>query len=305
MKINSGRRIFFLYALFSCFLFGSVKARAAEPAAAETRETKAHFDAAGKLRSLYAGEYGTFSVDAFNLSVFLTDSYEDLTVRRKYDENMRLVSKEHWNIVFPAEKSSVLLTETFFYDAGSAVPFKCVIENFAEKKITEVVFNERGLKAEQHTYLKISGKTESSASSAISAADNSATAGGSSDILRDLKPDAAAQKQNLILSESLLWKYDDENRILEYEKHGYAGGKKNSQKSVYSYDAPGEEPDYVFYDNGVMRFKRIFSDIDAYTETSYFDGGFTVEALYKHGIKKEENFFLNGRLQNRIEYEIE
>lgn len=79
--------------------------------------------------------------------------------------------------------------------------------------------------------------------------------------------------------------------------------KKIAQKKVFSYDSGGEEPDFQYYENGVIRVKRIYSGLEEYVETAFFDKGFSVETLYRQGKKIEALQKLNGRLQNKVVYE--
>lgn len=231
---------------------------------AEISENQSFFDSSGSVRLCVSGEYGSFSHENFDSETVLADSYENKAVRRRYDDMMRLVSKEWWQVTPKAADSSLVKIEKYVYKLDSVIPSEKSVTDFEAKQISELSFNFDGLVLEKKIY--------------------------------------AFETQKGRLEESFSWKYDEKKRITEQEKIDYRKSKKNVRKDVYSYSGLGDKPDYVFYENGAIRLKRIYSEAGSYIETAYFDDGFSVETVFEHGIKTQSRLYLNKRLQQRTEY---
>jgi len=234
-----------------------------------------------QLRKYSSSEYGTFSVNYLDGYTIVQDSFKDNCVRRFYDEEKQLVRREVWKIASSSDSSKLEYTEEFFYgvhsdsDNPKKKPEKCITKNFKEKYLLETIFDDRALKVVETKYS-----------------------------VEDEKDFSDEKKSKSFLEEKNTWKYDQNKRVIENEKTTYPrNGRKNTQKSIFVYKIEDEEPDFTFYENGSIRLMRVYSQPGEYTETAYFDKGFSVESLFKHGIKVSVLQKLNGRVVNRIEYE--
>lgn len=235
-------------------------------------------DSQGSLRKFSTDEYGFFMVNSSEEGTFFEDSYEGKTVRRIYDASRNLVSKEWWSIGKSYAESKLEKKEDFFYASGGKRPVRSLNKNFLDNTTVETLFGENGKKIFQKKTFD-------------------------SEKIASMKTKATG-KDKTVLEETWIWKYDYADRLIEYEKIStLASEKKIAQKKVFSYDSGGEEPDFQYYENGVIRVKRIYSGLEEYVETAFFDKGFSVETLYRQGKKIEALQKLNGRLQNKVVYE--
>lgn len=238
-----------------------------------------HSDSQGALRKFSTDEYGFFSVNSSEDGTFFEDSYEGKTVRRIYDASKNLVRKEWWSIGKSCADSKIEKKEEFFYSSGGKTPVRSLNKNFLDNTTVEILFADDGKKIFQKKSFdaeKIAGE----------------------------KNKSAAGKDKTVLEETWSWKYDYAGRMTEYEKIStMASEKKIAQKKVFSYGSEAQEPDFQYYENGIMRVNRIYSGSEEYVETAFFDKGFSVETLYRQGKKIEALQKLNGRLQNKVVYE--
>lgn len=234
------------------------------PLVAEDSDGQIFFDAANDMRRLVSNDYGTLSLDDFAYKRALIDSLDDYSVRRSYDEQMRLVSKECWTIGATAKQSVLSRIEEYSYYEDSVVCCKSSIKDLKKKQLEETQFDRMGLASVRKVY--------------------------------------AFETKKGNLENTSYWKYDDKKRIIEHEKIEYSGDKKKTRKDVFSYDSLGEKNGYTFYEDGAIRLKRIYSTADTYKETTYFDSGFSVETSYEKGVKVSSTLYLNGRAQNRTNY---
>ena len=102
--------------------------------------------------------------------------------------------------------------------------------------------------------------------------------------------------------------YGESGKLMEryYESYDYRRGKltdTETKREVYEHKTEDGEPDYYFYENGVLRMKRIYRSVDAYTAYMYFDGGYSSETVYENGKRVRDLFFLYGKLVRSRNYE--
>ena len=99
---------------------------------------------------------------------------------------------------------------------------------------------------------------------------------------------------------------EEESRIWSYKTNSFGRMRVEERftKNVYEY---GEDerlsPNVFFYENGELHLMRKYLGLDSYSETLYFDGGFSVELIYENGVKKTEIIYLNNVEQRRREFE--
>ena len=73
----------------------------------------------------------------------------------------------------------------------------------------------------------------------------------------------------------------------------------HTQKRLYDYSGKGQKPDVDYYENGELRMRTRYNSEKEYTETLFFDGGFSVETTYTNRVKTLEVVFLDGKEQRR------
>ena len=261
--------IFFLFCplIFTFYTFAESDSESGSGIESGLEKSKDYvlYDMEEQFRKINSEESGTFTVNYFDSNTIVQDSFENTTVRRIYDENRHLIHKEVWSVAASAEESELEYSEDYFYaDGNIRSPEKSITKNYKEKYRLESSFNERGLKISEKRF----------------------------------------SFEDDYLEESNTWQYDEKKRVVEEETTLFPkNSKKTTKKNVYVYKPEIEEPDYSFYENGSLRLRKVYDNPDTYRETAYFDNGFTVETVFKHGIKTEVSKKLNGRVIDRVEYE--
>lgn len=166
-------------------------------------------------------------------------------------------------------------------DQYSRTPVSLWDEDFENKKIQDVKFDSRGNPVRIDFY--------------------------------DVVSDEETKKEHNLLVMTRISSFDGQDRVVsEEEKHFY---KKMdplrltmtkdafvSRKNVYTYKSYTDIPDCSFYEDGVLRMSTVYTKNEDYTETVYFDGGFSVKAVYKDGVKVEEIAYSNGNEEYRRKF---
>lgn len=228
-------------------------------------------DSLGSL-SFYSVDNEILSVQNLEKDRILIRKYENHLVRKFYDEKMRLIKQETWNINSNFADSKIEKKEDFFYKENSLIPFSCeIIEN--NSSFHELLYDEKGR--------VVSSKNSS---------------------LQDEK------KQ---LQSFTTWKYDEKNRITEKQTEDYVYKKGSfskiekieNKKEVFLYKIEEGQPDYYYSENGEVKLKTEFSSVDDYVTTMNFDNGFIVESFYKNGIRKKDIYYLNGVIRRVKQYD--
>lgn len=117
-------------------------------------------------------------------------------------------------------------------------------------------------------------------------------------------------KDNKILISERIYSYEN-NRILSHESidYEYKNDYKNldykfSKKYIYFYSSDEEIPaDFKYYENNQLKMYNKYSAKDSYISQIYFEGGFSVKAVYESGKKVKEIFYLNNEVTRVKEYE--
>ncbi len=194
-------------------------------------------------------------------------------IRKIYDESMKLVKKETWNISAGFNESFIAKTEDFLYGQENKLIQNTITTN-TEKHILS--YNSNGLVSSSKNY----SKKESQG------------------------------KSDWILQSSTNWTYDDKNRILikqtetyEYEKERVINIQKAREN--YYYRIEDSSPDYYYFENDELKLKTEFSSSDDWITTMYFAEGFSVETYYKKSIKIKDYIYLNGILRRTKVYEMD
>jgi hypothetical protein len=230
-------------------------------------------DAEGRLRLFSFGtEHFAADEDGSGGFVFISTEGKHL-VRRYFDGIMRLMKKETWTINTTAADSVKDRTDTYSYDGDSLEPGASV----------SVMKNSR-----IETLYGAAGKPET---------------------VKGYETDDGGMKR---ITSATEWKYTGDGKIAE-EKctvYQYKKGKKKpagqyERREVYEYPAKNRNPDYYYYEDGVLHMKTVYTSDDAYETTLVFSGGYTVTADYAHGRKVKEVFLKDGEVQRSVSYDEE
>ena len=230
-------------------------------------------DSEGRLRLFSFGtEYFSADEDGEGGYVFISTEGKHL-VRRYFDGVMRLMKKEIWTINTTAADSVKDRTDTYSYDGDSLNPGASV----------SVMKNSR-----IETLYGKNGKPEN---------------------VRGYETDNDGMKRISSVTE---WKYADDGKISEekctvykYKKGKKKPAEKYERREVYEYTVKNRNPDYYYYEDGVLHMKTVYASDDAYETMLVFDGGYTVTTDYAHGRKVKEVFLKDGEVQRSVSYDEE
>jgi len=214
-------------------------------------------DVVGHLRMAVSPDTGLLAVNGYNGNRSVACCYGSRIIRRTYDTLSRLCKTEIWKTGAAAEAAEYISVQTCAYRGNTSMLQTSSVRHFPDGKLEVTAYDARG-RREQYTGYHI---------------------------------DAAGTR---IRDSSTKWSYDSRGRVAEQISVSYLP-TETVRKTVYSYPVPGREPDCSCYENGTIRIRRVYTDTSRYTETLYFDGGYSVENTYEHGIKSLERFLLNGR----------
>ena len=170
--------------------------------------------------------------------------------RRFYDEDFRLSKIEYWQIASSSAQSKMWRQRTYAFGE--------------EGKVNEMRENDFDAQTASITFFNPDGKIRSSRKNNLP--------GGALDSF-----------------EIFTYEYDGESRVLQENRQVFRvqGGKQKrvlSQRVVNKYS--GEKlSEASFYENSVLRIRTVYTDIENYVQTTYFDGGFAVRDFYENGAK--------------------
>lgn len=186
-----------------------------------------------------------------------------------YDDNYRLVKKEHWKIGSLIE-SKVEKTELYEYKENTMLLKQ-------KKEITDLetkiyFYNDFGLLTSVDEYKIFEDK------------------------------DYLVKKTTFDYDNKNRLKTDNQTFYTYDEKY-----KKITKKTVKTYKYINKEneeltPDSEFYEDGKLRIKNVYSDVNGtYTSEVYFDNNMSVKSFYENDLLKKEIFYVDGvekRVQN-------
>lgn len=249
--------------------------------AAENKIRESRFTDTEKKLRFYSFNDEALSLQKTQAGYTAISSDNKTAVRKFYDNAFRLYKREFWNLSGGAETSEAAKTENYIY-ADGAKPVSAVITEASSR--TEISYDESGRIVISKVFAAENESAEKSA-----------------------EPNAAAEiKFNL--KSMTRFSYGESGRLTEryYESYDYRRGKltdTETKREVYEHKTEDGEPDYYFYENGVLRMKRIYRSVDAYTAYMYFDGGYSSESVYENGKRVRDLFFLYGKLIRSRNYE--
>lgn len=228
-----------------------------------------------KTLSLYSYDDENLSVQKNDSGGIIVKSDGKKTTRSYYDEKMRLVKKENWDISGGISSSKIAELQEFKYSEGSK-PVSSVFSSENERH--EILYDKDGRVLSSKNY-ELFKKDDSSPG-------------------------------RFVLASKTEWKYSEGGKILEkyFEEYSYNKNRSkivrtDSKKDVYQYKIQSGLPDYYFYENGKLRVSTVYSSEDSYVTTMNFDDGFVVESYFEAGRRKKDLLYLNGSVRSVQNYE--
>ncbi len=201
-------------------------------------------------------------------------------VRSRYDDSMRLIARETWDFSKGADAAFIAKSERYDYGDGTKLRSAVILEDSAR---TETTYDAEGRAVRTDFFQPEKDKTP---------ADATPPADG-----------AAAPKKEALLQNTTRFIYNAEGKIAEkqQEKYHYKDGallanETENIRDVFEYKTPDAEPNHFYYENGILRMKTIYTGVDTYIASMYFDGGYSSEIHYEEGQRTKDLFFLNGTL---------
>lgn len=186
-----------------------------------------------------------------------------------YDDNYRLVKKEHWKIGSLIE-SKVEKTELYEYKENTMLLKQ-------KKEITDLetkiyFYNDFGLLTSVDEYKIFEDK----------------------DYLVKKTTFDYDNKNRLKTDNQTFYTYDEKfKKITKKTVKTYKYFNKENEEST---------PDSEFYEDGKLRIKNVYSDVNGtYTSEVYFDNNMSVKSFYENDLLKKEIFYVDGvekRVQN-------
>lgn len=253
-------------------------------------------DGADKLRRFTYG-VESFSVNELDGMLYLTDCDDKRIVRRAYDADMRLACTEIFAV--PADSRALTCTVRRFvrYNDESRQPYEQESFDYSKKTRAVTRFTENGLTDCYELF-----HTEE-----ITAEPEKSTKGKKDKKAQDAAAEEKPVETREVQDSKTLWAYDEQNRVLAEESTTWQtektkkGEKRTAHtvKRVYDYSGKGEKPDSAFYENGILRIRTVYESPAVYTETLYFDGGYSVQTTYENRNKTLEIILLDGKEQRR------
>ncbi len=219
-------------------------------------------DSRGEIRRFsYGEEQSSFSVSADGENVILVSVYKERVKRRSFDSKKRLLSTEIFSLASDSRSLLLSSSRTYFYNENgeTAGPIKSIEEK--GKTRIETCFSPSALPILIEEF-----------------------------VLGDEGEKTAVKKRER--------KYDEDGRTIFDERTTFLDGESEKIRYEYTFTQTSEEPDFRFFENDVLRQNRAYTAEKNWTETTFFDNGFSVVALYEDGIKIEESV-LFGEMEVR------
>lgn len=251
----------------------------------------------GSLRRFsYDGEQ--FAVWREGDDTVLVNYYGGKLTRKYFDALYRLSKTEMLKMASTARKMNIEKSIEYSYSGESTLPVSSVEEMISEKKRVENHYDESG---------RIISQLESHYEE------------DSAKISKNEKKGKSTEnpgKTLLLNDKSTSKRYDAKGRVIEEETSFWtyrlnSFGKRivenRTVRNEYDYSDVTEEndgkPNQKFYENGELHLERKYTGPDSYSETLYFEGGFSVKLLYEGGSKKTEIIYMNNVEQRRRNFD--
>lgn len=195
--------------------------------------------------------------------------------RIKYDGFMRIVSRVDWNT--PKNDVPVVAMQTdYSYEGNSGTPSSSIMRDFVSGTIVRSTYTADGNILSENRYVL---------------PPNEVISGKNHDLTKD----------DTLISETT-YVYNSDSHIME---KCVTTHKVNEppvrERTVYL--VPGNERGgHELYVDGTLRRTVIYLDEDEYSDTVFFPGGQSVEAVYSGARLVEEVFYMDGKELRRSKY---
>ncbi|MCR5723862.1 MAG: hypothetical protein K6G80_02095 [Treponema sp.] len=208
-------------------------------------------------------------------TVQLTDSDGKKIVRRSYDDAFRLVRKETFSLGKDAASLQRLTVKNIRYRDESNRILETELLDESSKTRTVTEYDEHALPVQLSSFHTEKEPLEKE--------------------FLDKKTVYAYDEQNRLVAEhTIFWtrSFDEKKRMTE---------KSRTVRHTYAWDGKGGEakPDTAYYEDDTMRIQTEYESPLVYTETLFFDGGFSVQTRWEDHMKTLEIILLNGVEQRR------
>lgn len=233
-------------------------------------------DRSGSLRKFdFDGE--NFTVYKSGKNTVLTNVYGKKIIKKTYDEEHRLLKSEQFSVGSGIKDYAFESEKKYFYQSGSSLLLKTREERRQDKKVVETEYNSDMAVVSVFEFRKI----------------------GNEKILEDKKKSFIYDSKGRVKEETFAtWFYNDGEN-----------GEKNPKdfklvktKNVYAYHDELDDkipPDFEFYEDDVVRQKKVYSSASDYVQTTFFDGNYSVKVFYKNGVKTAEIIYFNNVEQRK------
>lgn len=228
-------------------------------------------------------EDNTLSLMSFDDEIFMPGKIGDFFVIttaskdstcREFYDNLYRLVKKEYWKITNPKDSVIIKEEEYQYNEESFKPLKKSIKSQDAKE--EDFYNQAGLITEKLLY--------------------------------------SIYEEKEYLTEKSLWKYNQDNKVLENIKitHTYDDTFQNlsdtfEQKYLFTYkngdDIP---PDQEYYEDNILKLKSNYTEIEGkYSSTIYFDDSFSVTTYYEDNAKIREIYKSNNKVWRIKNYEKE
>lgn len=198
---------------------------------------------------------------------------DDLFVRYISDDNYHVIEKDVFKNA--SSFSDIYLKFRTYYDYENNYLFKTSYEDFENKKVIVTTYkNKNPISVE--TYLM-----------------------KDFDVLQFLYIDRVVIS-DFLLESSILREFNSENKIISEEVIKYDYSKKDFpekkiSKNVFTYTDKSSNPNYKYYENGVLCLEVKYSDEKSYVEYVYFSNKYEIRNRYINGKKVSEVYYEDGK----------
>ncbi|MBQ5400208.1 MAG: hypothetical protein IIU15_03140 [Treponema sp.] len=87
-----------------------------------------------------------------------------------------------------------------------------------------------------------------------------------------------------ILKKKNSYTYDRSDRlVIDVQLENFDDGTSKSTKNIYTYTALASVPNVSYYEDGVLRIQTTYKSDSDYTQTVFFDEGFSISTEYRNG----------------------
>ncbi|MDR3284725.1 MAG: hypothetical protein LBS97_06065 [Treponema sp.] len=246
--------------------------KTADPAAPDVT----YPDADGRLRRI-ACDDETMAILSFNAPLHVVSGNDDTFVQTRYNERGQLVSRAVWKV--PASETTG--------DGEAAAAYREALRGL----LTEYFYSSASTRPEKR--LVISPDTQ----------EETFYLADGREARRDMYTSQEDGGRDLVLRTN--YRYDSQKRLTGTDKIDYAAlaaAPAAKEEIRYQYTEKSRNADFERLLDNTVVMKTEYETDSAYTETRYFDFGFSVETTYQNGVRTLERFMQEGTEIRRQDY---